>query len=199
MIFSDGKYLSFQDTGDYITNIEKDNFNKYFLKKSPLSLFETLIYKEVESLNLQESNPPVISSVDQFIYDKNNKKIMINVTDNEEIRNVRVNHKNYQVNDSYININYDIDIEKLDDNLINVVAIDDAGNSVKKEIEIIFENITLTVISNQAPIRDEKGKLIGVISRGINVQLLGVKEDFYQIKYKDKIGYIQKPFLYKLE
>jgi WD40 repeat protein len=199
MIFSDGKYLSFQDNGDYITNIENDDINKYFLKKSPLSLFETLNYKEVESLTLQESNPPIINSVDKFVYDKNNKKIMINVTDNREIRNVRVNNENYQVNNSYININYDIDIEKLEDNLINVVAIDDAGNSVKKEIEIIFENIILTVISNQAPIRDEKGKLIGVISRGINVDLIGVKEDSYQIKYKDKIGYIQKPLLYNLE
>ena len=199
MIFSDGKYLSFQDNGDYITNIENDEVNKYFLKKSPLSLFETLNYKEVESLSLQESNPPIINSVDKFIYDKNNKKIMINVTDNKEIRNVRVNNENYQVNNSYININYDIDIEKLEDNLINVVAIDDAGNSVKKDVEIVFENITLTVISNQAPIRDEQGKLIGVISRGINVQLIGIKEDSYQIRYKDKIGYIQKPFLYNME
>lgn len=199
MIFSDGKYIAFQDNGDYITNIPQNESNKYYIKKSPLSFFDTLNYKEVNSLALQENNPPIINSVDKFIYDKNNKKININVTDNKEIREVKVNDENYIVNEIFANINYDIDIEKLEDNSITIIAIDDSGNSVKKTVEIIFDNIYLTVISNQAPIRDDKGKLIGVISRGIKVQLIGIKEDSYQIKYKDRIGYIQKPFLYNLE
>jgi WD40 repeat protein len=199
MIFSDGRYLSFKDNGDYITNIPDNETEKYYIRKSPLSLFETLNYKKVDRLTLQENNPPVINSVNKFIYDKNNKGININVTDNKEIMNVRINNEIYNINENFVNINYNIDIEKLEDNSITIVAIDDAGNSVKKDIEISFENIILTVISNQAPIRDEKGKLLGVISRGIKVQLIGVKGDSYHIKYKDKTGYIQKPFLYNAE
>ncbi|MDK2946272.1 MAG: hypothetical protein PWQ85_1048 [Geotoga sp.] len=199
MIFSDGRYLSFKDNGDYITNIPDNETEKYYIRKSPLSLFETLNYKKVDRLTLQENNPPVINSVNKFIYDKNNKGININVTDNKEIMNVRINNEIYNINENFVNINYNVDIEKLEDNSITIVAIDDAGNSVKKDIEISFENIILTVISNQAPIRDEKGKLLGVISRGIKVQLIGVKGDSYHIKYKDKIGYIQKPFLYNAE
>ena len=196
MIFSDGKYISYQDSGEYVSNINENNNDKYFMKKSPLNLFDTLNYKKVDELMLQENNPPTINSPDKFVYDKNNKSVMISVTDNKEIKNVEVNESNYIANSNYININYNIDIEKLKNNIITITAIDNSGNTVKKEIEINFENISLTVISNQAPVRDEQGRLIGVVSRGINVELMGVRDDAYKIKYKEKIGYIQKPLLY---
>lgn len=199
MIFSDGSYISYKDNGEYITNVSENNMNKYFIKKSPINFFETLNYKKVDKLNLQENNPPIINSPDKFVYDKNNKTLMISVTDNNEIKTVKVDGTNYEANSSYFNINYIINIEKLNDDFISVTAIDNSGNTVKKDIEISFENIFLTVISNQAPVRDENGKLLGVISRGINVELAGIKDDSYKIKYKDKIGYVQKPLLYSTQ
>ncbi|MGM0640836.1 MAG: WD40 repeat domain-containing protein [Thermotogota bacterium] len=199
MIFGDGKYISYQDSGEYVSNIDENNTKNYFIKKPPLNLFDTLNYKKVDELMLQENNPPIINSPDKFVYNRNNKNIMISVTDNKEIKSVKVNESSYTANSNYLNINYTIDIEKLKNNIITITAIDNSGNTVKKEIEISFDNISLTVISNQAPVRDEQGRLLGVVSRGINVELLGVRDDAYKIKYKDKIGYIQKPLLYTTE
>lgn len=198
MIFSDGKYVSFKDNGDYITNISEEFEKKYFLKYNPISLFESLNFKKIDSLSLKEKEPPVINVVDELSYTVNNSYIMINVIDNGIVKNIRILDENIPVNNKVFNINYKINLERLYGKNLLIEAYDDSGNYSAKNVSLNFKDIKLQVISNQAVIRNEEGKIISVLSRGIVVDLIDLDKDRYFIEYRGKRGYVNKAFMMKI-
>lgn len=181
-----------------ILRIYLKSLKKYFLKYNPISLFESLNFKKIDSLSLKEKEPPVINVVDELSYTVNNSYIMINVIDNGIVKNIRILDENIPVNNKVFNINYKINLERLYGKNLLIEAYDDSGNYSSKNVSLNFKDIKLQVISNQAVIRNEEGKIISVLSRGIVVDLIDLDKDRYFIEYRGKRGYVNKAFMMKI-
>lgn len=196
MIFKDGKYVSFKENGEYMTNIPSQSESIYFSRYNPLMLIDTLMLKKVDNLNLREVEPPVIACPDNFILSPQNNTINIEISDNRMLKQVKIGTRLYDVNQKDFSVDFKIDIEKLIADEIQILAYDDSGNKSIKTVPLEYQNISLIAIANEV-VREESGKYIGVLSKGMTVKLLGIFNESYIIDFMGKKGVIAKYFLIK--
>ncbi|MCP5454716.1 MAG: WD40 repeat domain-containing protein [Thermotogae bacterium] len=195
--YKDGKYVSFKNSGEYLTNIFVNEEEKYFFKYSPISIFETIYFSKVNSLDLREGEPPVISAEDKVLINSPEYTIKISFSDNSEVRNVNIGNENFDINSKNYVMDYVIDIERLSSDTLKIVAFDDSGNKTEKDINIEFKDIYLLVISNQVVVKNSSGNAIGTLTRGQRVKMIGREGDSYIIDYFGQKGYVKYYMLKK--
>ena len=195
LVYADGSFITYKNNGDYTTNIQEKNEKFYFYKNNPLSLFDIFYFKRINKLNLKEIEPPQLNVLSDFTVEKNNETLLISFSDNNLVKKVQIENDTFIINKKSYKLNYTINIENLTSNILKIMVFDDNGNKTEKDVHLSFKGIKLKVISKDVYIRNDSGKIIGVLTRGSLVDLYNIKGNNYIISFNGKQGSIEK---YKL-
>lgn len=193
MIFNDGKSVTFTNTGQYLTNIREEQ--NYFLRINPLGFFEVIKFQKVDNLKLREATKPTIDIVNEFIFTENNQIINISITSPNIIETIFIGDEKYSIKSSSFSMDYKIDLEKLRTNKLEIIVYDDSGNMAKEDVVIKIENVFLFVVSNQAFLRDSEGNVLGALTRGNELELLAIEENYYIVNFRGNRVYVEKAFM----
>ncbi|BBE30664.1 hypothetical protein OSSY52_08050 [Tepiditoga spiralis] len=167
LVYADGSFITYKNDGEYTTNIPEKNEKFYFYKNNPLSLFDVFYFKRINKLNLKEVEPPQLNVLSDFIVEKNNSSLLISFSDNNLVKKAQIGNDTFIINKKSYKLNYTINIENLTSDILNIMVFDDNGNKTEKNVHLSFKNIKLKVISKDVYIRNDSGKIIGVLTGSI--------------------------------
>lgn len=195
LIFEKGYFVSYRKNGEYSTNIPPEKESNYFYKNRPISLFESVKFQRIDSINIRSLEAPIIEAPSEFLMTSRNNLLPINIFDSEFITKVRILDQTFTINSDSYYISMRINLEKLTSDVLEIEAFDSDGNRSLKTVHLRYEDIYVQVFTNQAEITNINNEVIAIANRGDILKLKGVLGDSYRVEYKEKEGFIKKAYV----